>query len=154
MRRTEKIEMTNMVMICDGDKILVQNRVDPGWSGIVFPGGHVEAKESIVASAIREIREETGLTISNLKLVGIKQLLLTDERDRYLVFLFRTDTFSGEIRSSEEGEIFWATREELKNYRFASGFERTFELYENPDMTEIVEGENEEGEWVIRLIGD
>ena len=59
-----KIEMTNMVMIQDNqtDKVLVQNRVK-SWRGLSFPGGHVEDNESIVDSAVREVREETGLEV-------------------------------------------------------------------------------------------
>ena len=60
-----------MCMVEDGKgNVLVQNRLDPNWSGIVYPGGHVEAGESITASVIREIREETGLTIENPTLCG------------------------------------------------------------------------------------
>ena len=66
MGRKETVELTNMCMVEDGKgNVLVQNRLDPNWPGIVYPGGHVEAGESITASVIREIREETGLTIEN-----------------------------------------------------------------------------------------
>ena len=62
MGRKETVELTNMCMVEDGKgNVLVQNRLGPNWSGIVYPGGHVEAGESITASVIREIREETGL---------------------------------------------------------------------------------------------
>ena len=66
------IELTNMCMVADGTKVLVQNRVKPGWPGITFPGGHVEPGESITASVIREVWEEPGLTIENPRLCGIK----------------------------------------------------------------------------------
>ena len=73
MGRKETVELTNMCMVEDGKgNVLVQNRLDPNWSGIVYPGGHVEAGESIAASVIREIREETGLTIENPTLCGVK----------------------------------------------------------------------------------
>ena len=66
MGRKEMVELTNMCMVEDGrGNVLVQNRLDPNWSGIVYPGGHVDAGESITASVIREIREETGLTIEH-----------------------------------------------------------------------------------------
>lgn len=42
MKRTETVSFTNMCMICNKDNVLVQNRNDPEWPGITFPGGHVE----------------------------------------------------------------------------------------------------------------
>ena len=63
---TERCELTNLCMITDAEnRILVQDRTDPSWPGICFPGGHVEPGESFVASVIREIQEETGLTIQD-----------------------------------------------------------------------------------------
>ena len=61
------VELTNMVMVKDEStgKLLVQERVK-SWKGISFPGGHVEPGESFVDSAIREVKEETGLDIRNL----------------------------------------------------------------------------------------
>ena len=63
---TERCELTNLCMITDAEnRILVQDRTDPSWPGICFPGGHVEPGESFVASVIREVQEETGLTIQD-----------------------------------------------------------------------------------------
>ena len=46
MRTPETVIFANMCMICDGlGNVLVQDRVDPKWSGITFPGGHVESGE-------------------------------------------------------------------------------------------------------------
>lgn len=55
---------------------------------------------------IREIKEETGLTISNLEFCGIKDWVEEDS-SRYMVFLYRTRKYSGELISSSEGEVFW-----------------------------------------------
>lgn len=53
-------------MITDGDHVLVQNKIlKDHTTGITFPGGHVEANEPITDSLIREVYEETGLTISD-----------------------------------------------------------------------------------------
>lgn len=66
MAREEKTILTNMCMVYDDNgNVLVQDRVDPNWPGITFPGGHVEHGESFVASVIREVKEETGLDITN-----------------------------------------------------------------------------------------
>ena len=73
MSRVERTVLTNMCMVTDGSRVLVQQRSDPKWPGIVFPGGHVEPGESFVDSTVREVYEETGLNVSNLRLCGVRQ---------------------------------------------------------------------------------
>lgn len=72
MAAIEKAIFTNMCMIIDGNKVLVQNRVK-SWNGYAFSRGHLEPFESIIHSVIREVNEETGLKISNIHFCGIKQ---------------------------------------------------------------------------------
>ncbi|WP_418569536.1 8-oxo-dGTP diphosphatase [Hominenteromicrobium sp.] len=137
MGRKEMVELTNMCMVEDGKgNVLVQNRLDPNWSGVVYPGGHVEAGESITASVIREIREETGLTIENPTLCGVKQFWL-DNGVRYIVFLFRADTFTGELHGSEEGDAFWLPREELFEHQTVESFEGLVHVFETPECSEV-----------------
>ena len=112
-----KIEMTNMVMIQDKQtgKVLVQDRAK-NWKGLSFPGGHIEDNESIVDSAIREIKEETGLEICSLKPCGIIHWLNKKTFDRFMVFLYKTTEYSGElITESDEGRNFWITVDEMRN---------------------------------------
>ena len=112
MERAEKVILTNLCMIQDGTKVLVQDKVGKGADGIIFPGGHVEKDEDFQTSVIREMKEETGLTIENPKLCGIKEWV-NEDGTRYIVFLFKTDKFSGELTSSEEGRVFWLERDEI-----------------------------------------
>ena len=63
MSRTENVELTVLCLIEDGNKILLQNRAKKDWQGYALPGGHVEPGESFVDAVIREMEEETGLTI-------------------------------------------------------------------------------------------
>lgn len=67
-------ELCNMCMVSDSlGRVLVQDRLPKPtnpWSGLTFPGGHVEPGETVVASVIREVREETGLTVSDLRSCG------------------------------------------------------------------------------------
>ena len=123
-------------MIYDGDCILVQDRKNPDWLGITFPGGHVEAGESFVSSVIREVKEETGLDISNVKLCGIKQWTQRDGEYRYIVFFYKTNTYSGELKSSSEGNVFWIKKNQLKDYTLANGFEEMFKVFDNDDLSE------------------
>lgn len=131
--KPEKIILANMCMIYDGNKVLVQNRIK-SWTGIAFPGGHVEVGESIVDSTIREIREETGLVITKLKFCGIKQWFQDDIRN--ICFLFKTNKFQGELKSNEEGHNFWIEKDELKKYNLANNFEIMLKVFENEDICE------------------
>ena len=107
MSRAERVILTNMCMVTDEKgKVLVQNRKDPNWPGIVFPGGHVDPKETFVDSVIREVWEETGITVKNPKLCGVKQFH-TREGERYIVFFFKATEFEGTLQSSDEGEAMW-----------------------------------------------
>ena len=136
MAREEVCILTNMCMIYDGNRILVQDRKNPDWPGITFPGGHVEPKESFVNSVIREVKEETGLDIANVQLCGMKQFPLEEKNCRYIVLLYKTDTFFGELKSSEEGEVFWIEKDELNNYVLADGFEAMLEVFESDTLSE------------------
>ena len=143
MDRTERVELTTLCMISRGDEILLQNRVKTDWRGYCFPGGHVEPGESIVDSVIREMQEETGLTVRNPKLCGIKQFPI--EGGRYLVFFFKTDDFTGELRSSEEGKVAWIHRKDLPDIAAVSDFMDMLKVFDRDDLTEfqyVVENDN------------
>lgn len=73
MQRSEPIELTVLCLIRRGDEVLLQNRVKADWRGYALPGGHVEPGESVVEAVIREMREETGLTVRHPRLCGVKQ---------------------------------------------------------------------------------
>ena len=153
MKRTETTELTVLCLIQKDGKILLQNRVKTDWQGYAFPGGHIEVGESIVDAVVREVREETGLTIYNPALCGVKQFPLKDgkyENGRYLVFLFRADQFTGEVTSSDEGEMRWIAKDELHNYNLVQDFDDMLKVMATDDYTEfqyIVEND----EWRVML---
>jgi len=133
--RTENVELTTLCLIRREDEILLQNRTKDDWKGYALPGGHVEPGESIVDSVIREMREETGLTIQAPQLCGIKQFPI--EGGRYLVFLFRTDSFSGTLRSSSEGQVEWVRRRELSSLPLVADLEKLIDVMEQDDLAEF-----------------
>ena len=137
MSKHELAVFTNMCMIYDKTgRVLVQNRQAKEWPGLTFPGGKVEKQESFVASVIREVKEETGLTIMNPHLCGIKQF--QDEKDaRYVVLFYQATAYTGELESSDEGEVFWINREDLNNYQLAEDFEGMLEVFESEQMSEF-----------------
>lgn len=134
----------------DENRILVQDRIDPSWSGICFPGGHVEYGESFVESAIREVYEETGLTIKHPQLCGIKQFQ-TEDDERYVVLFFKTNKFSGELRDSDEGKVFWIQREELNKYTLAHDFENMVKVFEEDKLSEAYYYK-ESNTWGLKLL--
>ena len=137
MGRAYPIELTNMCMLrrVDG-RVLVQNRVDPDWGGLTFPGGHIEPGESLVDSVVREMREETGLTVLDPRLIGSKSWM-KDDGSRYLVLLYVATQYEGEMHSSEEGEISWMTLEEMRAGRMVDGMDLYFRVYLDGDVNEI-----------------
>ena len=145
MDRTERVELTALCMICRGNEILLQNRTRKDWNGYVFPGGHVEAGESIVQSVIREMKEETGLTVLNPKLCGVKQFPI--ENGRYIVFLFKADRFEGELQSSEEGEVEWVDRDSFSSYSMAADMEDLIKVMDSEELTEF-QYIIEDGKWI------
>ena len=68
MTRTENVELTVLCLVHNEDAYLLQDRVKEDWKGYTLPGGHIEIGESIVDAVVREMKEETGLTILNPKL--------------------------------------------------------------------------------------
>ncbi len=137
MARSEPVILTNLCMVFDNKgNILVQDRLDPSWPGICFPGGHVEPGESFVEAVIREVWEETGLTIENPILCGTKQFQ-TAEGERYVVLFYKTDRFSGELISSQEGRVFWIPRADLPKYPLVSDFLDMVRVFEEDALSEF-----------------
>ena len=99
--RTEMVELTNLCMIKDGDKYLLQNRVKKDWQGYTFPGGHIEPGESIVQSAIREVKEETNLDVEIDANKRYTMEYVTDKGTLKQVVLFIAKCTGGEIKAQE-----------------------------------------------------
>ena len=142
--------LCNMCMIEDTatGRVLVQHRLPKAtnpWCGLTFPGGHVEAGESITASTIREIREETGLTVSNLRMCGVVEWETIGKRadgspaevsddSKYIVFMFRTSDFKGKLNSSTEGRMEWMTLDEMRQGGLAPHMEEYIRVLLEDDV--------------------
>ena len=145
MSRKVQVELVTMCMVYDGDRVLVQDRVDPDWPGITFPGGHVEPGEAFTEAAVREVYEETGLKIVRPKLCGVKERLDLDG-SRYIVFLYKCGEFSGELCSCDEGENRWVERTELKNMKLADTMYELLPLFLEDGYSEFFLRRWEDGE--------
>ena len=145
MSRTENVELTTLCLVYRPGQVLLQNRVKKDWPGYALPGCHVEPGESIVDSVIREMKEETGLTIFAPKLCGIKQFPIGN--GRYIVFLFKTDRFEGEVVSSSEGAMEWIDRDRIEKVEAVEHLQELLDVMERDDLTEFQYIE-QNGDWL------
>ena len=148
MALRESVELTVLCLIYQDNKILLQNRIKKDWKGYTLPGGHVEKGESFVEAVIREMKEETGLTIKEPKLCGIKQFPIED--GRYIVLLFKTDKFIGELVSSSEGEMEWIDRDQMSKIPLVDDFEALLRVIEDEKLNEF-QYVIEKDKWIFYL---
>ena len=82
------------------------------WIGI---GGKFEANESPDECLLREVYEETGLTLNTWKCHGIITFLTDGEFEGEFMYLFSSDDFSGALKDCDEGDLQWVSRDFLDN---------------------------------------
>lgn len=148
MRRTEPVELTVACLLEDSGSILLQNRKKEDWHGWALPGGHVEPGESFVDAVIREMREETGLTIRHPKLAGVKQFPTED--GRYIVLLFKATEWLGTLTSSEEGGMQWVEYSRIPSMKTVDDLEEMLHMMNTPELTEF-QYLIRDGEWIVSI---
>lgn len=109
---------------------------------------NVEKGESIVNAVIREMKEETGLTVLNPRLCGVKQFPI--EEGRYIVFLFRADEFSGDVKSSNEGKMHWVSKDKLSGVNLVEDFKELIQVMLDDNLNEF-QYIIEDNEWKVIL---
>ena len=146
--RVEKVEFTNMCMVCDGSRVVVIDRKKQEWPGVTFPGGHVEPGEAFSDAVIREVQEETGLNIRSPQLCGIKDWC--ENQCRYVVLLYKTSHFDGELCSSSEGKVWWEEIVNLPNLNLSLDMNDMLRVFTEEDLSEFFYYQ-EGGEWKYDL---
>ena len=112
----KKSPMTTLCYIETEDSYLMLHRVSKKndvnkdkWIGV---GGHFEEGESPEECLLREVREETGLTLTSWRFRGIVTFTQEGYGTEYMC-LYTADGFKGELRECEEGVLEWIKKEEL-----------------------------------------
>jgi len=113
-------------IIRDG-KILIVRRARPPARGLfTLPGGGVEVGETLHAAVIREVREETALTIEPLGLAGYREAIARDRDGRierhFVILPFAARWIAGDVALNEElAEARWLVPAELAGLKTTEG---------------------------------
>lgn len=113
-------------IIRDG-KILIVRRARPPARGLfTLPGGGVEAGETLHEALMREVREETGLTVEPLALAGHREVIARDGEGRaerhFVILAFAARWLAGEVSLNEElAEAHWLAPAELSGLATTEG---------------------------------
>jgi len=98
----------------DGDVLLVRMTYGASLGKLMIPGGHADADEHLPDTAVREVREETGLTCRIEGLVMVRQRL-PENGTRNLYFVFAMTPLAGQAtpQLSEVSECVWISPEAI-----------------------------------------
>ena len=87
-----------------------QNDINQGkWIGV---GGHVENEESPEECLVREVKEETGLTLTSYRLRGLVSFI-NSECESELMCVFTADEYTGNLITCEEGDLQWIAKTQV-----------------------------------------
>lgn len=100
-------------------RVKKKNDLNKGkWIGI---GGHFEHGESPEDCLLREVKEETGLTLTNWKFRGIVTFSQDDASICEYMCLYTADTFEGELTDCSEGTLAWIPKSDVSSLSLWEG---------------------------------
>ena len=99
------------------------------WIGV---GGKFEEDESPEECLLREVREETGLTLTRWRFRGIVTFVAEGHETEY-IYLYTADQWTGEMIECNEGDLEWIPKEKVCDLPIWEGDKIFFRLIENPD---------------------
>jgi 8-oxo-dGTP diphosphatase len=128
-----KSNLTTLCYIENEDSYLMMHRVKKEkdinkdkWVGV---GGHFEADETPEECLLREVKEETGLTLTSWKLRGVITFM-TDVYQTEYMFLYTADGYEGEMIECNEGNLEWVKKSDVCNLPIWEGDKVFFRLME------------------------
>lgn len=109
------IPRTLCFITCGGRVLLLRRAADRSlWPNRVNGiGGHVEANEDVRSAALREIAEETGLAVVDLRLREVVHICADPQRPGVMLFIFTARALTDEVRASPEGDLIWVDPQRL-----------------------------------------
>ena len=149
-------KMTTLCYIEQNDSYLMLHRISKQndankdkWIGI---GGHFEENESPEECVLREVMEETGLTLLSYRFRGLITFV-SDKWETEYMCLFTADEFEGELQDCDEGELCWVKKSDINSLNLWEGDKVFFRLleerqdfftlklvYEGEKLVEAIEG--------------
>ena len=120
------------VAVKDGKILLCKAKCG---SSTYLPGGHIELGETGREALVREIKEETGLTIYSPQLCGIKDWY--ENECRYVVLFYKATRFEGNLLSSSEGEVRWEDIENLSSLNLSLDMNDMVRVFTEDDLSEF-----------------
>lgn len=112
-----------VIVVKEGKVLLGLRKGAHGAGHWAFPGGHLEFGESIEGCAQREVAEETGLVIANIRPAAFTNDIFESESKHYATLFVTADWVSGEAQVLEPdkcGQWQWMTWGEFPEPRFLS----------------------------------
>ena len=123
--RLIRLKIGTLCYINNGKETLMLHRIkkkndihEGKWNGL---GGKLIDGESPEECVVREVKEESGLDIKNPILKGILTFPKFDEVDDWMVFVFVSNEFSGELSECDEGVLEWIDNEKVMNLNLWDG---------------------------------
>ncbi len=114
----EQVICANCFIRKDGKYLVLRRSEQKKYApGVVHPiGGKVDLGENPYTAAVREVLEEAGINIENVRLEAVLLEItpVVNEPYNWLIFHFSADYKSGEVKTTDEGELILLTEDELK----------------------------------------
>ncbi len=94
--------------VIERGRVLLVKRGEPPFRGMwALPGGHVEHNERVEDAAVREAREETGLEVEPVRLVGVYSKPGRDPRGHYITIAYLCEAAGGRPEPGGDAEEVW-----------------------------------------------